>query len=100
MISPQAIFRPCRACSRRFKGKISDHVCVSSMAGEGEQVAAIMHEFMDIHAGDERRRSLLRTDEINRQQQDEPGENRPWQKLSDLGRRTEQRNRFGQRYRK
>ena len=47
--------------------KISDHVCVSSMAGEGEQVATIMHEFMDIHAGDERRRSLLRTHKINRQ---------------------------------
>src|SRR5262249_13358891 len=47
------------------------------VAGEAEQVAPVMHEFVHVHAGDDRGGAFLDADEIDHRQQehaeDEPG---------------------------
>jgi len=52
------------------------------MAGESEQMPSVVDELVDIHSADEGRRALLRADEVNRQQENETGENRPRQQLA------------------
>jgi hypothetical protein len=52
------------------------------MTGETEEVAAVVEEFVDIHARDERRRPLFGADEIDCQQKKEAAEDGPWQKLA------------------
>ena len=47
-----------------------------SVAGEAEQVAAIMHELVHIHARNDRGGAFLNSDKIDRQQQD-TGEDQP-----------------------
>src|SRR5215469_11607314 len=49
------------------------------MAGEAEQVAPVVDEFVDVHAGEDRRRALLGADEIERHQTNQPGKDRPRQ---------------------
>jgi len=39
------------------------------VAGEGEEMASIVHKFMHIHAGKDRRGAFLNTDKVNRQKQ-------------------------------
>jgi len=53
------------------------------MTRKTEQVAAVMEEFVDIHARDERRGPLLSADEIDCQQEKEAAEDGPRQKLAD-----------------
>jgi hypothetical protein len=60
----------------------------AAVAGEAEEVTAVVHEFVDVHAGDQRGRAFLRADEIDGQEQKEPGEDRPGQ---DLGQRDARR---------
>jgi hypothetical protein len=55
---------------------------LSLVAGKAEQMATIVKEFVDGSAVDERRRSLLRTDEIDRQQHQEATEDCPGHKLT------------------
>jgi hypothetical protein len=63
-----------------------DGVGRASVAGEAEQVAAVVQELVDIHARNERCRALLGADEIEREQQHQPGEDRPRQELADRNR--------------
>jgi hypothetical protein len=44
------------------------------VAGETEQMPPVMHEFVHIHAADERSGALLGSDEIDRQQKKKAGE--------------------------
>jgi hypothetical protein len=39
------------------------------VAGEAEEMAPIVHKFMHIHAGKNRRGPFLNTDKVNRQKQ-------------------------------
>lgn len=52
------------------------------VAGKAEQMATVVKEFVDRAAVDERGGSLLRTDEIDRQEHQETAEDRPRQKLA------------------
>src|SRR5580693_5720962 len=52
------------------------------VAGEAEQMAAIVHELMHVHALDDRSRTLLRADEIDAEQANEAGENDPGQQFA------------------
>src|SRR3984957_3319121 len=47
------------------------------VAGEAEEMAAVVHKFMHIHALDDRSRALLRADEIDAEQANEAAENDP-----------------------
>jgi hypothetical protein len=49
------------------------------VAGKSEKMTAIVHEFMDGMALNERGCSLFGADKVNRQQQEDPAKNRPWQ---------------------
>src|SRR5271169_1663466 len=49
----------------------------SSVAGEAEQMAAVVHEFVHIHALDDRSRAFLRADEIDAEQTEKATENDP-----------------------
>src|SRR5215469_9300095 len=49
------------------------------MAGEAEQVPSVVDEFVDVHAGEDRRRALLGADEIERHQANQPSKDRPRQ---------------------
>ena len=53
------------------------------MAGEAEKVAAVMHEFVDAGAGEQRGRTLLGADEIKRHEAEQAGEDRPGQQLAE-----------------
>src|SRR5271154_823679 len=53
-----------------------------SVTGEAEEVPSVVHEFVHILAADQRSRPLLGADEIDRQQKNEPGENRPGKPLT------------------
>jgi hypothetical protein len=52
------------------------------VAGEPQKVAPVVHEFMHVHATEQRRRPLFRPDEIDREHENEAGENRPGQHLA------------------
>lgn len=51
------------------------------MAWKSEEMAAIVHEFVNVHPRKEVRRALFRADEIDRKKQYKPRENRPREKL-------------------
>jgi hypothetical protein len=42
---------------------------LDSVAGEGEEMASVVHKFMHIHAGKDRRGAFLNTDKVNGQKQ-------------------------------
>ena len=48
------------------------------MAGEAEQVPAVVDEFVDIRAREQGGRTFLRADEIDRQHQQQAGAGRDW----------------------
>ena len=50
-----------------------------SVTGKAEKVASVVHELVHVHAAEQRGRALLGADEIDRQQQNKAGENRPRQ---------------------
>jgi hypothetical protein len=51
------------------------------MAGKAEKVPPIVDEFVDIHTGEKGGRTLLRADEIERQQEEQPREHRTRENL-------------------
>src|ERR1700730_4043735 len=53
------------------------------MTGEGQGMAPVMHIFMDVMAGDERRRALLGADEVDHEEQENSGECGPRENLAD-----------------
>src|SRR4051794_17488634 len=64
----------------------------ASVAGEAEQVAAVVHELVDEGAGEQRRRALLGADEVHEHDEDHPGEQDVGQQL---GGRCDRRGRGG-----
>src|SRR5579872_4941455 len=54
-----------------------------SVTGKAEKMPSVVHEFVHIHAADERGCSLLGADEIDRNQQNQAGENRPRQPFAE-----------------
>src|SRR5471032_858504 len=56
---------------------------LKSVAREAKQVASVVHEFMDIHALDQRSSALLRANEINRQHQQQADKDRPRQDFTE-----------------
>ena len=57
-----------------------------SVAGEAEQMAAVVHEFMHVHALDDRSRAFLRADEIDAEQANKAGENDPGKQFANWDR--------------
>jgi hypothetical protein len=53
------------------------------MAGEAEQVAAVVHEFMHVRALDNRGCALLRSNELDAEQANETGEDDPGKRFTD-----------------
>jgi hypothetical protein len=53
------------------------------MTGKPKKVTAVVEKLVDIHARDERRRSLLGADEVDCDQEQETAEDGPWQKFAD-----------------
>ena len=47
------------------------------MTGKAKKVPSVMYEFMHVHALDNRRSSLLRAYEVDREQHEESAENSP-----------------------
>ena len=56
------------------------------MTGEAEKMPPVVQEFVDIHAGDQRRGALLRADEIEREQEEKSAEDRPRHDLTERDR--------------
>ena len=54
--------------------------------GETDAVATVVDEFVNAHAGEQRRRALFGADEVNGDQQQQPAENGPGQKFADRNR--------------
>src|SRR5215203_5114405 len=54
-----------------------------SVAGEGKKMPSVVHELVDVHVGEHGRRTLLRTDEVQRDEGKETDEHRPRQDLAD-----------------
>jgi len=53
------------------------------VAGKAEQMASVVEELMDGAAVDQRGRTLLRTDEVDRQQHQQTAKERPGQKFAE-----------------
>jgi hypothetical protein len=53
-----------------------------SVTRKAEKMATVVHELMHIGSTDQRRGSLLRAHKINRQEQNKPGKNGPWEPLA------------------
>ncbi|EGJ73145.1 hypothetical protein STTU_0356 [Streptomyces sp. Tu6071] len=53
------------------------------MAGETEQVPAVVHPLVDARAGEQRGGALLGADEVERDEHEEADEDRPWQHRAD-----------------
>src|SRR5580692_11593233 len=53
------------------------------MTGKAEQVPTVVDEFVDVHSREDRGRPLLRADEIEGEQADQPAKDRPGQNLPD-----------------
>ena len=77
-----AVPRRCRQASRAEAGV---QPCAKPLlvAGESEQMAAVMHEFMHVHATDQGGRTFFGPNEIDRQKEKQATENRPWKHLAD-----------------
>src|ERR1700712_3511157 len=58
---------------------------VGLVAGEAEQGPAVVHELVDVAAGDHRCRALLGSDEVDQDQCDDPREDRVGQQLARRG---------------
>jgi hypothetical protein len=53
------------------------------MTGEGQEMAPVMHKFMDVMTGDKRRRALLGPDEIDQEEGENSGECGPKENLAE-----------------
>jgi hypothetical protein len=53
------------------------------MTGEGQEMAPVMHIFMDVMAGDQRRRALLGAKKIDQEEREKSGECQPWENFAD-----------------
>jgi hypothetical protein len=74
---------PAQEQSSNDQGVLPTLSGVALVAGEAKQMAAIMKKLVDGAAVDQRGGALLRTDEIDRQQHQEPAEDGPGQKLAE-----------------
>jgi hypothetical protein len=63
--------------------KTADHAPAPLMTGEGQEMAPVMHKFMDVMTGDKRRRALLGPDEIDQEEGENSGECGPRENLAE-----------------
>ena len=53
------------------------------MTGEGQEMAPVMHKFMDVMTRDQRRRALFGPDEIDQEKRENSGKCRPRENFAD-----------------
>src|SRR5260370_38636431 len=72
--NPKAIKPPARPES---SPRPSRRLIIELVAGEGEEVAAVVHELVQVAARDDRGRALLDADEVDQREEKRQDEDRP-----------------------